>query len=245
MKIYIRLALSFFLICFLFVLKTMAIDTGFSTEILTEEEKDEFVSHNKIFYTEEETKKTIICFDVNENGLIALGHDEISNKGISVYSEDGEFLYGYTFDCDGIFGVEWNKENINIYFVRGSYIAEIDLKGEILDVMKVENNSDNNSYVNHNIFATKKSIDNKTYTIKNKTVILDIFTGSYSQLTVTNSNGTEEILYNISTRQLIKTVVWIGCIVISLTIVCCVVIYNVKDKKKEDSGRFETTEKVV
>ena len=45
-----------------------------------------------VFDTEPEKRK-ILCFDVNESGLIALGTETENNKSICVYTENMVFLY--------------------------------------------------------------------------------------------------------------------------------------------------------
>ncbi len=65
--------------------------------------------------TKEPKPKTIRCFDVNENGLIAIGSDELFNVvTVWVYSSEGAFQYGYRFTRNGTYGLRWEKDTLLI-----------------------------------------------------------------------------------------------------------------------------------
>ena len=129
---------------------TNAINTGFLTDELPEKVQNQFVENIELRLIETEpTKSSVVCFDVNENQMIAVGQKSSDRKIICVYSSDGIFQYGYTFNCSGDFGVEWDKDNLNIYFVRSDVVISVSPGGEILDVLEVTNSIENNSYVNH------------------------------------------------------------------------------------------------
>lgn len=91
-----------------------AMNTGFTTDDMELDEQQAFLSNiNLSLVTEEPEKNAIDCFDVNDDGLIAIGSQNSTSKIISVYTSDGAFKYGYKFDCDGSFGVEWDNGNID------------------------------------------------------------------------------------------------------------------------------------
>lgn len=133
-------------------------NTGFSTEEMPTGDVDTFISNVDIsLLIEEPMRGPIQCFDVNQNGLIAVGREMKNGKMLCVYSSDGIFQYGYTFNCVGSFGVEWDGDNINIYFVRGDVIMSINRDGEILETAEVQNTIENNTYRNHMLFSTKRT----------------------------------------------------------------------------------------
>ena len=242
-KLYCKTILTFFLCivaCLMLVPKIMAIDTGFSTKNISKEEEDKFISYNDIsIVTEEPPKSVISCFDVKENGMYALGHDDGKRKTISIYSADGTFLYGYAFNCDGIFGIEWNNDNINIYFCRDERLAEIDQKGEVVHVVYVESNSENSAYFRKVLSSNKKEIPGKTYVIKNDLSIFDIFSDSRSQLVVETTEN-KLLFYDASSVQLTNAIVIGALVTVFVSIIVYAVIWNVKkeSKKTVECGAF-------
>ena len=217
----------FIFVIFISAMKVNAMHTGFKTNELSSEEKDMFISNiNVLSIDEEPVKKAITCFDVNSNHLIAVGQNSSDRKTICVYSGEGDFQYGYTFNCSGDFGVEWDEENLNIFFVRSSVIVSVTPKGEVLDAFEVQNTIENNSYVNHFIHATKKEIDNYEYYIRNNMGLLNLFAPSYSQIIVKDSTGAESIIYDVSSMQLTKTIVTISLICVFVIVAVAVVIWQ-------------------
>ena len=137
--------------------------------------------------------------------MIAIGQDGIEEKVLRVYSSDGEFQYGYTFNCTQSFGVEWDGQDINIYFVRSDVLLTVNKEGEIIDIVKVQNTTENNTYSNYMLCSTERTSGDTKYTIRNDMGFLNAFSSSYSQLIVTKSTGEEIILYDVNSDQLTKT----------------------------------------
>ena len=199
-----------FLIFVLFTneIKVEAVNTGFQTNHLTSEEKNTFLSNiNILLIDKEPMKNTIKCFDVNNNHLIAIGQNASERKTICVYSNEGVFQYGYTFSCNGDFGIEWDGENLNIYFVRSDILVSVAPNGEVLDILAVQNTIDNNSYVNHFIRSTQRVIDATEYVMENNPRIIDWVTASYSQVIVKDSVGTETTIYDADSVQIFNIIV--------------------------------------
>ena len=199
-----------FLIFVLFTneIKVEAVNTGFQTTHLTSEEKNTFLSNiNILLIDKEPMKNTIKCFDVNNNHLIAIGQNASERKTICVYSNEGVFQYGYTFSCNGDFGIEWDGENLNIYFVRSDILVSVAPNGEVLDILAVQNTIDNNSYVNHFIRSTQRVIDTTEYVMENNPRIFDWATASYSQVIVKDSVGTETTIYDADSVQIFNIIV--------------------------------------
>lgn len=201
--------LSVISLVFLFaatVTRVSAMNTGFSTEELSEKDRSTFVSNINISTLKEEpAERAIQCFDVSENGLIAIGQDSIDGKVLCVYSSDGKFQYGYAFNCRQSFGVEWAGEDINIFFVRSDVLVTVNPEGEILDIAKVQNTTENNTYWNHAIRSTERTSGDTKYTIRNDMGILNVFSPSYSQLIATKLTAEETILYDVNSVQFAKT----------------------------------------
>jgi hypothetical protein len=200
-------------------MKVNAMYTGFKTNDLPSEEKNMFISNINILSIDEEPVKTpITCFDVNSNQLIAIGQNTSDRKTICVYSNKGTFQYGYTFNCSGDFGLEWDEENLNIYFVRSGVIVSVTPKCEVLGVFEIQNTIENNSYVNHFIHATERTMNNTEYFIRNNMGPLNLFASSYSQIIVKDSTGTESIIYDVGSMQLTKIIVNVSFICVFILV---------------------------
>jgi len=190
---------------------------------------DYFKAKRQISLIEEEPQmQSIVCFDVNGDEKIALGYSDSENKTICVYSQN-EFLYGYEFGCTGDFAVEWDEENINIYFVRSDIIVIVNQKGDILDIAKVQNTTENNRYHNFLLHSTERLVGDRKYSLRNDMGILNFVASSYSQLTVTDANGTETMLFDVNSSQLAKTV---AVSVLITVFVCIAIVVIVKGYKK-------------
>lgn len=209
------------------VMKVSAMNTGFKTNQLPSEEKNLFISNINILTIDKEpVNKTITCFDVNSNRLLAIGQNTSDRKTICIYSNEGVFQYGYTFNCSGDFGVEWDEENLNIYFVRSSVIVSVTPNGELLDVFEVQNTIENNSYVNHFIHATKRTIGNAEYYIRNNMGVLNLFASSYSQISVKDITGSERIIYDVGSMQFFNMIVVIAIVCVFISVVIAVIAYQ-------------------
>lgn len=200
----------FLLLFFLLLSNCMnisATNTVYSTETLSPKDEATFLNNINLSYFESPPhKSTIECFDVNTDEVIVLGQKDSDKKMICVYSANGLFRYGYSFNCTGSFGVEWNNNNINIYFSRSDIIATIDSTGEIVKLTKFNSTTENNSYLNSKIYSTTRKIGDAQYELKNDIGFLNIFASSYSQLTKTLANGEATVLYDVTSTQLKNTI---------------------------------------
>ena len=123
-------------------------NTGFDTEELSEEKKERILSYIGLTFLETAPRKRgIRCFDVNEQGMVAVTQEHgFQSKEICVYSSQGEFLYGYAFKTYGSICVEWDRENVNIYFIRSDELISLDSKGNVLDMKNVPITKKNDGY---------------------------------------------------------------------------------------------------
>lgn len=211
----IRRGCLFFLFIFIFVFinstKVNAVNTGFITNQMSNEEKNTLISYMSILPLDKEPiKKSVACFDVNSNHLIAIGqHTTGQKKIICVYSKEGLFQYGYAFNYNSDFGIEWDNENINIYLARSSAVVSVTPTGEVIDIFEIQDTHKNYSYINHFIHATKRSVGNDEYIMRSNLGLLNIFATSYSQIIVKDSTGVENVIYDVSSKHLSSMIVTI------------------------------------
>ncbi len=239
MKRFMRFLITF-LISLLFLCQNItvfALNTGFFLQPLSDEEKNAFEPNIDISLLEKEpTKRAIKCFDVNENNLIAIGSSVSEKKTIAIYNSEGVFQYGYEFDSSGRFGVEWDNDNIIIYFVRSDVACSVSPTGTIESFSKIENTFENNSYWNDFVFSENRTVGESEYTIKNDMGLFNIFASSYSQLEIKDSNGEPNIIYDVNSDQLLKTILgFIGVVIFSGTVIGILARYLCKQQKSKNN----------
>ena len=185
-----------------------------------------------VIYNEPDTENITVERCVNDNGLFAIGTDGLHGKNVCVYDENGNFKYGYEFDCFGSFGIEWDDNDIIIYFVRDDVAASFDKTGANTELRRIKDTSDNNTYWYHFVFSDNRKIDGNTYTMKNNMGLLNLFATSYSQLIKTDPSGNEKILYDVSNTYTTKfIVIFITSILLFTMIVVVVITQCIKMQK--------------
>lgn len=200
-KLILGFSVILFLVCYICIsIPVTAVNTGFQNCDITEE-MNEFISSIEFNYiAKEPQKRGFSCFDVNEKGLIVLGYQ---NSTVVVYDSDGLYMYGYQFNIYGLFGVEWDNDNINIYFVRAGKMLSVDSKGNALGLLRIENSLYNNSYYHNKMLSKNKVINDREYVIKDILDPLNILSTERSQVVVINGDGTEDIIFDVTIQRLI------------------------------------------
>lgn len=224
-----------FLLCAHLGVGVSAMNTGFSTELLTDEQKNTFLSNTNVtLLATEPTRTAIECFDVNENGMIAIGQKNSDQATVCIYSNDCIFQYGYTFTCSGDFGLEWDESDINIYFVRSEVIIAVNSAGEVLDILKVPDTIENNSYQNAHVYSSERTVGENEYVLRNDMGLLNVFASSYSQLVEITPAGEERIIYDVNHTQFANTLgICIGVVLFIVLIVIVIVWQFIKLRKKK------------
>lgn len=210
---FLCLFILFTTVFLIYEVNAMAVNTNFSISNITEEKKNTVINNLDISLIEEPSKTTIECFDVNDNGMIALGHTDYNNAIISIYDSNGIFKYGYSFKYNASFGIEWNNDDINIYLIRSDILVVLDPDANVVDVVAVNNTVENDRYKNDCVLSSEKMVGDAKYSLRNNMGILNFVSTSYSQLIKTSSDGEEIILYNVNNFQTIKTIVFVCCAV--------------------------------
>lgn len=226
-RIYLLILFVLLIVISTNTIEVNAMNTEFSTEELSEETKASFVSNINVSPLSAEPKKRgILCFDVNEQGMIAVGQSDSQRKTVCVYTSQGEFLYGYTFNCTQSFCVEWAEQHINIYFIRSDVIISLDPDGNILDIKRVQVTVDNNSYITSLLYSTTRTAGNTTYIIRNDMGIFNWIAPSFSQIVTIDSAGTESIVYDVNSMQLAKMIVTVSLICVFILIAIAVLFWQ-------------------
>lgn len=235
----IRNILIFLCITVLFInssISASATNTVFTTEAMSDDEISDFFSYADIcMLSYEPEKDSIDCFAVNENNMIALGFSDHNDKTVCIYTSEGAFLYGYKFKCMGSFCVDWDKNNTIVYTVRGDKGFVLTEKGDVTDVFRIQNTSENHRYWNNYITLSECTVGDNEYSLRNDMGILNFIASSYSQLVLTRSDGSETIIYDANQKQIQKYIIdfLLALFVFSITLLS--IIFSKKNSKKAQS----------
>lgn len=241
MKKYLCVFLLLFQMLFFFRLDLLAISNELETESFDQSRETEVLSRIKIsLLTEEAEKWPIECFDVSENGMIVLGladpgfHSE--RNCLYVYSSDGVFQYGYSFESSGSFYVEWNQDNIEIYLARSDIIVILNPKEQTQSAVQIKDVTESSHYINQVLRLRERQVGDTKYIIQNDMGVLNLIASSYSQMLVVNASETTmiyDVNSNALTRVIIKivTVCLMACVVILGLLIQCLYLWRNKKIK--------------
>ena len=185
----------------------LAAETAFITQPMSDEIVENYLENvHIVFMSVEPQKRSIQCFDVNENGLIAIGTSDSMEKWVCVYDADGVYQYGYKCESYGSICVEWDGDVLGICFVRSDVVVKVTSDGKIVSVLKITDCNENSEHWRE-IDRKYKIINGRKYAIQNDMGILNYVASSYSQVQITEANGETRIIYDVNTDQRIKTII--------------------------------------
>ena len=203
-------------------------DLGIITEPVSEEQKESIISGTDIsIITNGEIEEAIACFDVSERGTIAIGFDTQPRAKVYLYDANGNFLYGYEFNCEGSYGIEFVGDNLSIFFVRGDYIEIYNEKGENLGVWRVLNVEQNQTWRSNIINCTEKTVDENRYHLERD---VGLTVRSYSRLIRTDVQGQQYVIYDVSAKHNFLVIAGGIVIVLFMTVVAIGVFRKLKTK---------------
>ncbi len=186
---------------------------------LSENEQNSCITALGIAKTENEVIDVpICCFDVCYNGYIAVGLD---NNAINIYDNNGNYVYGYTFNTSGKYLISWQGDIIVIYLFREQrniYIYDKTIKAKkVIDIPTADNPII--QYMN----ATEKKMNTKKYILYKNVAPFDVIAVGYGTLKAKNNySGTEYIILDVSLSYKYSLLIKCVFIVILITIVIIV-----------------------
>lgn len=220
---------------------TVAAETPSDVEKYTTERTTEYLS--KIGFrplSQEPKKQCINTFDISENGWVAIGFvNNDANMGVVVvYDENGSFQYGYAFICYGTFEINWDQDNIQIYFVRSSIVGTFDKNERVLDMYEIISNDYTD--INKIFSANTKTVGNVQYKMRNKFFFLNILPFEYSQIISKDAAGNSTIIYQADQQAIDRMVNKFITLALFINVVMACVILMCIDisKNKQIFGPF-------
>lgn len=128
-----------------------------------------------------------------------------------------------------------NNQILNIYFVRSDVAVSINSKGELVNIAKISNTIENNTYWNQSVRTVKKTVGDEEYFLKNDIGFLGIFSSSYSQLYKIDASGEKHLLYDVNTHQFIRSIMMFIGVIVFACIVLGVIIREFKKLQMENN----------
>ena len=128
-----------------------------------------------------------------------------------IYDNEMDFQYGYEFETSGVYYVEWDEDELLIYFVRSSMVASINQAGEVQEILKIKDSINNTNYWYDSVYLTEKFVGNKEYKLKNDMGLLNFLSTNYSQIDVVGEDGKSNIIYDVNTEHYIKNIFILIC----------------------------------
>ena len=199
-SIFVRLAIAYFVVFFLAIIisgrqQEVAVETGF---VMRDYDSDK--SSGIELLADELRGEEIICYDVNDNGDIAIGMQNIDDwsrnmeKIISIYNSEGYFLYGYRFNQREKYLFEWKDGHIFLYSNEMGIATLLDDKGNVLERKEII--ADNSTAIGSNQ-RYWKSLNRTEIEVNGDTYFLE----KSKKISKTDDNGNVEIVFDLSSKN--------------------------------------------
>ena len=210
---YIRFVFAILLVSLLLVnanVEVLAMETGFSTEEMSQESVDDFLESINLTFliTDDQLKGRIDSFDVSENGMVAVAHHLIYTDNIFIYNSEGEFQYGYSVNSYGVVEVEFDNDNLIICFVRSDVALSVDSNGEVQSVLEIPNTKENEEHWKYLTYLREKTVGDTKYSLEGFS--------DYNKVIARNASGEETVIYDATAEILIYDLVIAGIFLIGV-----------------------------
>ena len=183
----------------------LAMETGFSTEEMSQESIDNLLKNIDLTpLTSEPRKGSIVSFDVSENGMVAIVHQSLFFQTISVYNIEGQFQYGYSLDYTQSLELEFDNDNLIICFVRSDVALSVDSNGEVQSALEIPNTEENREYWKYLSNLREMEVGDTKYELRRSSLV------GFSQIVAINASGEEAIIYDASSETLTDDIFLIG-----------------------------------
>lgn len=199
---------------------------------ITEEHKQSSLARiGFAIWTMDYSDWAIECFDVREDGMIALGFNRSPEmKYVAVLDAEGVFQYGCSFRSTGSYLVDWIGEHLGIYLIRGSLLGVFDEAGACVSLCNVKTNTTLSRYQNA-LRQPTRQVNGATYELRNDHILSWLST-DYGKLVRIDAQGNETVLHEASGAALAGAATVF--IIVILIGVCMFVQLQKNDKARID-----------
>lgn len=212
---------------------------GLKTSLLPEEEKNNFLANVDLELLHDDSRKNkIACFDVSEDGLIAIGAETGTKRIVYLYDQNGVFQYGYRFHSSGDYGIIIQEDTLAIYFGKSDIVAIFDSTGRCMSAQEVLYPGEYKEEISEICYRTQKEVSGKTYSLER-----DVNGGgrSYARLVAEDEQGTKTILYDVTTLHSAGTIVMYVLIIGFFSIIILGFIFKVHNYYKSKGNKTRRT----
>ncbi len=200
-----------------------ALSLPFTTEPISEADKTVLTSRLRVNLVESEPpRRAIYCFAVRDDGVIAVATRDSENQTVSVYDQDGKFLYSFHFHCGGAYGLAWDGERLAVFLVRSDLLVIYNADGSVQELWKIPYTAENHRIENAMCTTTKYQIGDTTYELKNPKGILKLLPETHTQLVITDSAGQPQLFYDVSGEERVRVIARVAIFFVA-GIVCLLV----------------------
>lgn len=230
-------ACAVLLLLYIFGSASTLAENSLATTLITGSAQQSILENTGLVYIKKEPKKRAIkCFDVRSDGAIAIGSEDSTQKTICVYSNEGVFEYGYDFRSSGDFGVEFEGENLVIWYLRSDISITVTPDGKVKEVHEIESTPAYSVYWRDKLRSKTRTIGETVYTIKNEKGISNFLASSYSLLVASEADGENQILYDVSADQFAASILRIVLISVLATVWFAIMLHALRtfNKRKRD-----------
>ncbi len=204
---------------------------GFETTVLSENEKSRILSNidlrkNQTVVTLDSVKSPLVSFDVSENETLLLG---FGSHQIAVVLNGHVLSYFEFAEGGGDYYVQWQNDNILLYLVRSSVIAEVSQDGQLIDMIRADDKSiHNNSLWTELANRHRITVNGISYSMSNERGILNLFLPSFRKLIKTDADGNSTVLFDVGSLLSARRIITLVFIVAFLSLILVKLVQPVK-----------------
>jgi len=217
-------------------------DLGLDAQVVSKEERDQIVEAMELARSTERFDTggmQSLAMDAFDPEYFFVGFDDNITNGtyVECFTIDETYQYTISFDTYGTYEIFSHRGMLFIYFVREDWILAFDKNGNVTDMYELNSNSrsENDEVLDSLCNRNKYTVDGKTFEVGNNSATYIPFQTTYSNLKVTNQNGSSHYLYQTSESSYWAS---IGLAVFVLVIV--LIMIQKQNEKKNDSDRSNT-----
>lgn len=201
----------------------------------TEAQYSSIIKNIKLEVLEKEPEKQVIdVFDVRDDGWFVVG---LNTQEICIYDQNGIYQYGFRININGIFAVEFLRENVVVYLVRGNKAVCLDKNGTCVSYIDRKP-----EYISQLLNRSKIHIEGDTYILERN---VGIFRGDYARLVKISQTDDRTVLYDASSVGL---VVGIWHYIVVMGVIACFIfgiVFVLKKKLSLSAGDCSTGDDTV
>ena len=208
-----------------------SMETGFEIDPIDETRQQQLLKNNGFhLLTKEPEKEVVDCFDVNQEGIVAVGWNKSGVCTSVVYDRSGNYLFGVRLEAEGDLGLEFTNNSLNVYTVRSDYIYSIRMDGTLESVAEVKNNAYNSTYYNRRCTASARTLGDTKYELKKQSFL----SSGYSKIIIAN-DGAETVFYEVTGQKAFSSnlfsIAWIAIFVLAIVILIVKIIIPLRKNK--------------